>query len=129
MDDSLKNFLQYVFELADGLERKNSQSDFVCEKCGQNYSKFKATGKLGCSNCYNVFRTNIVHALKNIHGTTEYLGKIPKGQGEKYTDILIKRQISANRILLKQALEKEEYEEAAKLRDDINYLKTKLNIE
>lgn len=126
MEDNLKDFLKYIFEVAEDLERRNRSIKLTCPDCGMDYSEFKKIGKLGCSGCYTAFRDPISAALKNIHGSDEYRGKIPKGMGEKFADLLIKRELSDSRKSLKKAIEQEEYEEAARLRDAITDLKARL---
>jgi len=128
MDDNLKSFLQYVFEIVEGMERRAQGNDITsCQNCGQTYGEFKKSGKLGCAACYTAFRGHISQALKNIHGTGDYKGKIPHGQGDKYSDMIIKRELAENRRLLKKAVEAEQFEEAAKYRDVINGLQQKIS--
>ena len=127
MDDNLKNFLQYIFEIVENVERRNQATAISCVSCGLSYAEFKKSGKLGCQGCYTAFRSSISQALKNIHGTNEYKGKIPLGQANKYADMIIKRELAENRILLKKAVEAEEFEQAAKYRDIINGLQSKID--
>ena len=129
MDDNLKNFLKYVFEIVEGMERRTQSGGIACTSCGLTYGDFKKSGKLGCENCYQAFRSPISQAMKNIHGTNEYKGKIPRGQADKYSELLIKRELAENRLLLKKAVEAEEFEEAAKYRDIINNLQMKIGDE
>ena len=129
MDDKLKNFLQYIFDVVENMERQDMPNiRESCPQCGQTYKDFKATGKLGCASCYQTFRDNIATALKNIHGTNEYQGKIPKGQGSRYEKMLLKRELAENKSLLKEAVEREEFEEAARLRDGISDIKRRLEV-
>jgi len=127
LDDLTKNFLQYIFEIVESMERRAQSGTFTCDACGLTYADFKKSGKLGCENCYQAFRTPISQALKNIHSTNEYVGKIPQGQADKYAEMIAKRELAENRLLLKKAVEAEEFEEAAKLRDVINDLQAKIN--
>jgi len=127
MDDNLKSFLQYIFEIVENVERRNQATAISCASCGLSYAEFKKSGKLGCQGCYTSFRSSISQALKNIHGTNEYRGKIPQGQADKYTEMIIRRELSENRVLLKKAVEAEEFEQAAKYRDIINGLQAKIN--
>jgi len=129
MDDNTKKFLQYIFEIVEGMERRAQTTNFTCTACGLNYADFKKSSKLGCENCYQAFRVPISQALKDIHSTNEYNGKIPQGQADKYADMILKRELAENRLLLKKAVEAEEFEEAARLRDIINNLQAKINVE
>ncbi|MCL2376924.1 MAG: UvrB/UvrC motif-containing protein [Defluviitaleaceae bacterium] len=127
MDDNTKKFLQYIFEIVEGMERRAQSGNFTCTVCGLTYADFKKSSKLGCENCYQAFRAPISQALKDIHSTNEYNGKIPRGQADKYADLIIKRELAENRLLLKKAVEAEEFEEAAKYRDIINGLQAKIS--
>ena len=130
MENNLHNFLQYIFEIVEGMDRRTVSADTqICDGCGLTYGNFKQAGKLGCEICYTAFRTHIAHALKNIHGSAEHRGKIPAGQSVKLSDILAKRELDETRRLLKKAVEAEEFEQAVKYRDQINALQSKLDNE
>jgi protein arginine kinase activator len=127
INDPIKNFLQYVFEMVEGMERMNQGADFqTCAECGTTYGGFKKTGKMGCANCYVAFRAQISQALRNIHhGAASHNGKIPQGS-DIYSDLLTRRELEENRRLLKAAVESEAYEDAARYRDIINELSQKI---
>lgn len=91
----------------------------VCEKCGTSYEDFQKTGKLGCDNCYEVYRDSITPLLKRIHGNVEHHGKFP---GKVSKNIQASKEVEKLKELLARAVEKEEYEEAAKIRDRIKSL-------
>ncbi|MCL2397924.1 MAG: UvrB/UvrC motif-containing protein [Defluviitaleaceae bacterium] len=129
MDGNLNSFLKYVFEIVDATGRIHSADGLVCHRCGQTYGDFKQTGKLGCEACYTAFRPHIARALKSIHGSEEYNGKIPGDQSGRFSDVLIKRELDEKRLLLKKAVEAEEFEEAARLRDIVNALQDQINKE
>jgi len=129
MDNNLISFLQYIFGVVEGAERQNAADSRSCKNCGLTYGAFKAVGKLGCAQCYTAFRENISGALMSIHGSGEYKGRIPSGQGNKYENMLIKRELAESRVLLKKAVEAEEFEEAVKYRDIISDLTKKIGEE
>lgn len=104
----------------------------VCHSCGMTKEEFIKTGKAGCANCYSVFRKQINEA----NGTAKYKGRIPKVGGEE----LIQRNNLKNlKQKLQELIVKEEYEEAAVVRDKIrdiekhiiesNINKNKINLE
>ncbi|AOR22370.1 UvrB/UvrC motif-containing protein [Clostridium taeniosporum] len=100
-------------------DKKEKPKELVCPKCKMNYSEFEKTGKLGCSECYNVFSEYIKPIVKRIHGNVKHVGKIPKYDGES----LIKRKkIIKLKQELQNAIKLEEYEKAAVLRDEIKEL-------
>ena len=88
----------------------------VCPTCRMPYSEFLKKGKLGCGDCYSAFSARIKRPLKQIHGTCEHVGKVPKrGGGE----LMLGRKISALEAELNAAVLKQDFETAAKLRDEI----------
>jgi protein arginine kinase activator len=91
----------------------------VCERCGTSYEDFQRTGKLGCNNCYTIYKDSFTPLLRRLHGNVEHHGKFPKKISKNLkTDVEIERL----KELLNRAVEKEEYEEAAQLRDKIKDL-------
>ncbi|MCP8618076.1 UvrB/UvrC motif-containing protein [Salirhabdus salicampi] len=95
-----------------------------CEKCGMTYEQFTSTGKFGCANCYKTFNERLNPILRRVHsGNTKHDGKIPKRIGG---DIHIRKQIEQYKVKLQSLIEKEEFEQAAKVRDEIRTLEQKL---
>jgi len=132
MDDSIKHFLQYVFQMVEGMERV-SQADVnfqTCDDCGTTFGGFKKSGKFGCANCYLAFREQLAQIFRNIHyGADRHVGKVLHGAGGAYGHVLTRRELEDTRRLLKQALETEAYEDAARYRDIINTLAEKIGEE
>jgi len=93
-----------------------------CPDCGMSYVDFKKVGRLGCGECYNVFKRYLTPLLKRIHGSVQHVGKSPlKGvkAPKKKTDI------QDLRAKLQKAIDAEDFEEAARLRDQIRILESK----
>ncbi len=90
-----------------------------CDTCGLTYEGFKNTGRLGCADCYHTFRNELNSILKNVQGSNQHQGKFPKKAG---AELLNKRHIQNLKVQLTKAIEAEEYETAAKLRDEIREL-------
>ena len=88
----------------------------TCEFCGLSYSELREEGKLGCADCYQIFRPKIDVILKNIHGSSEHLGKVPVKAPK---ELLLRREIDELRRLQAEAIEREDFEKAADLRDKI----------
>jgi protein arginine kinase activator len=102
----------------------------VCPRCGMNFQEFTRIGKFGCGECYGVFGPLIDDNMKKIHGDSQHKGKTYKGvddaQGAAAESDVVPALPSHEIILkakLKEAIEQEEYEEAARLRDEIRALK------
>ena len=94
-----------------------------CSNCGLTYVDFKRRGRLGCSECYNAFQLKLAPLLKRIHGSEHHVGKVPK-KAPKGVEAVSKLQ--GLRLKLRKAVETEEFEEAAKLRDEIRELEKKV---
>jgi len=92
------------------------QAPGPCKICDLTYEEFKAKGKLGCESCYQAFQKEIVALFKNVQGSTHHEGKFPKRAGQQ---IRQRREVDKLRINLKKAIDDENYEEAAKIRDQI----------
>jgi protein arginine kinase activator len=90
-----------------------------CEICGIKFVDFRNTGRLGCPHDYQEFREELTPLLENIHGETHHCGKSPRRlpQSKQTQSELIQL-----RKQLLQAINKEAYEEAARLRDEIRRL-------
>ena len=88
----------------------------VCPSCGMTENELSSTGKLGCATCCKTFAKILEPTVAKIHGNVAHTGKAPKGFSvhlEKKNEIeSLKKQLSA-------AIEAQEYEQAAKLRDRI----------
>ncbi len=91
-----------------------------CSGCGMSYDKFAANGKLGCSECYKTFHDRMLRPLKQIHGTYEHVGKIPGRAGEH---LKASRELEKLKFKLSEAIQKQEFEKAAELRDEIKRIK------
>ena len=92
----------------------------VCPTCGMPYSEFLSTGKLGCGDCYGTFRNRLERPLRQIHGTAEHIGKAPvRGGGE----VMLDKKITKLESELNAAVLKQDFETAARLRDEIKDLK------
>lgn len=97
-----------------------------CEGCGMSYSEFLKTGKFGCQKCYGTFGKVFDKSLKQIQGSDTHHGKIPKGfvtSADKAIDNI--SEIDKLTLKLQYAIEKEEFEEAARLRDIIRDMRSK----
>jgi protein arginine kinase activator len=90
-----------------------------CASCGFVYSDFRKIGRFGCPDCYRGFEPQLVAMLRKIHGSTQHQGKGPKQMGPK---ALIHKELMDLREELGRAVQKEEYEEAAAIRDRIKEL-------
>jgi protein arginine kinase activator len=87
-----------------------------CSSCGLTYSGFKSMGRLGCAKCYETFKKSLGALLDRIHGCSIHTGKVPAVIDREVDQALALRKM---REKLRKLVEKEEFEEAARLRDEI----------
>lgn len=97
-----------------------------CESCGFTESHFARLGRLGCSKCYDVFESKLDPLLRRVHGNSRHTGKVPARTGGA---LLARRELENLRQALQQAVSKEDYEEAARMRDEIRKLEEQLGRE
>ena len=96
----------------------------TCTHCGLSYGAFKESGRLGCSHCYEVFADQLKPLLQKVQKDAKHVGKIPHS-GD--TQMVLKRNISDLRTQLKEAVSQENFEDAARLRDQIRQLEGELS--
>lgn len=92
----------------------------TCEICGMSWAEFRQKGLLGCEHDYTLFEKDLTPLLARAHDSaTHHVGKVPTRRGG--TGVPAKRQIDLARLRkdLQRAVEDEDYEKAAKLRDQI----------
>lgn len=96
-----------------------------CSNCGMTYQEFTRIGKFGCAECYHAFADRLNPIFRRVHsGNTVHDGKIPKRIG---STIHQKKQLDQYKKQLQHLIEDEEFEEAAKVRDQIKALQHDLN--
>ena len=89
-------------------------SRLTCPSCGIKYMEFKAAGRCGCPQDYQVFREPLMPLLERIHRGRRHVGKVPP---HALKHAALQAELRDLRQQLRSAVEREAYEEAAKLRD------------
>ena len=90
-----------------------------CPACGFTLDDLRRVRRFGCSECYHTFRDELGNILRGMHKNSNHVGKVPKGQME--VEVRAQR-LEELRSRLDQAVNSENYEEAAGLRDEIRQL-------
>lgn len=90
-----------------------------CPQCGFTFDDLKKTGRLGCNECYQFFRKEIQINLGNMHKGVKHKGRIPEGMVE---NIQLRQKTDKLESDLAEAIKNENFEKAAKLRDELKNL-------
>ncbi len=88
----------------------------ACTGCGITFKQFRSVGRLGCPQCYTSFHDDLLSLLESIHQDIQHVGKCPP---QTSANTLRHHELVRLRGELKAAIEQENYEEAARLRDQI----------
>ncbi|MEO0083652.1 MAG: UvrB/UvrC motif-containing protein [candidate division WOR-3 bacterium] len=118
----IKKIKLSVQEILAELQEKVSEDDYqlICNSCGMSYADFRKSGRLGCENCYSAFASKLELVIKRIHNATQHVGKTVTDSRKKITELF---EIKKLRVRLQNAIAKEDYEQAAKIRDAISKLR------
>lgn len=101
---------------------KTPMPDLKCPGCGLTFEKFAAKGRFGCGECYNTFRARLATIMRKIHGSSLHKGKLPSGSDEKDSPVMEEERLEEE---LKKAIDTEDFERAADLRDKLKDLRDK----
>ena len=91
-----------------------------CNFCGATLRDFRATGRLGCARCYGSFEASLRDLLRRVHGNSKHVGR--KYHPPETPAVEALSMLSELRERLRRAVESEQFELAAKLRDQIKVL-------
>ena len=111
-----------MLESVDTVEERDEDA-MRCPSCGLTYGQFKKRYRVGCADCYDAFREQMIPLLVKVHNSDIHTGKRPDGspprtatrENPMWTLEVLRRQLQA-------AIKREEFEEAARLRDRISEL-------
>lgn len=97
--------------------------ELTCSTCGLAQSDFKKSGRFGCPQCYVTFAEGLPAMLKTMHRGLRHSGKTPQAFRVKREPVDQIKQLNRR---LEKAIESENFEEAAQLRDQIRALKSQV---
>jgi len=121
--DFLKEFENNTF-----LPEFSDRENLKCKNCNLTFEEFMNTGKMGCSYCYDAFKSEIDPILKKIHGSNRHIGRLGTIKENVKLNEIEKEQNNKEKVddevvqlkeKLKKAILEENYEYAAELRDEI----------
>ena len=93
----------------------------TCQSCGSTFDQIAKRGKLGCPECYDVFKSELLPSLRRMHGKTRHVGKVPGRADKEVKQVCELDKLKAS---LNDAVSREDYESAAKLRDQIKLIES-----
>ena len=87
-------------------------ADLSCPDCGIKYMEFRAGGRLGCPQDYRVFSRGLLPVLQRVHCATRHVGKTARQRPGAINRLRLRSQ-------LREAILHENYEQAARIRDEL----------
>ena len=111
----------YIAAMGQGMKDTAPSAElggFVCGRCGATLQDFRESGRLGCPECYRTLGTPLRELLRRLHGATRHAGEryIPPGGTPESSARRVQLEL---REQLKRAIEAENFELAAQLRDQL----------
>ncbi len=107
--------------LKESARRAREESGLKCPSCGMTLAEFRNKGRLGCPQDYAVFEEHLKPLLLRIHNATSHKGRLP---GKDERELVRERHLTQLRAQLDVAIKTEAYENAARLRDEIQGLES-----
>ena len=95
---------------------KNQTSEITCPRCGETYAEFQKTGMLGCAECYQAFSKELTPLITRVQGRAQHAGRRPPVSEEEQAR---QNRMEELRSLMEAAVVEENFEEAARLRDEL----------
>jgi len=112
VDELISNFVK--------LQSGEKKDRHVCANCGMSWATFQESRLLGCPECYDHFDAQLTPLIERAHeGGSHHMGKAPHHAGG---DEQRQRQLLRMRKRMSEAVDGEDYELAAHLRDEITKL-------
>ncbi len=114
-------------------------STVSCPNCGLAFDDFARQGRFGCGECYKTFRGDLEKIMRKIHGASLHRGKAPTfdttvttgdgGSGSDSDATIPVKEEERLEAELKKAIETEDFERAAEIRDKLKTMRDSLSIE
>lgn len=101
-----------------------------CPVCGSTYTEIRKCGQVGCAACYETFADELMPSIKRIHGNTTHCGKhssVALARKENPNTQKTKSRLESLKEKMAEAVKNQDFENAAKLRDEIKGLEAQDN--
>ena len=107
----ISDFLQSVHQAMQATQGDAAR----CAFCSSTFRDFRSAGRLGCAHCYDAFEKSMRDLLRRVHGSSQHVGRrYEPHTGEEVED---GGTVNELRDRLKRAIEAEQFELAADIRD------------
>jgi protein arginine kinase activator len=108
----------FLAQLGDDAAAPEAVESFgPCSFCGLTFNDFRDAGRLGCPHCYTTFEAHLRGLLRRVHGSTQHVGKVYLPPDPSASDF--EKQLEVLRHKLQRAIDSEDFERAASIRDKI----------
>ncbi|MCH7879195.1 MAG: UvrB/UvrC motif-containing protein [candidate division Zixibacteria bacterium] len=96
----------------------------ACSSCGMTFAQFSQFGRFGCGGCYESFRSKLEMILRKIHGNSIHRGRMPRSVDNSTVTVKEQERLESE---YQRAIEHEEFERAADLRDRLREIRSQLS--
>jgi protein arginine kinase activator len=107
----------FLAQMGKALVGETPSAAGTCPGCGLTIADFKRTGRLGCARCWAAFEPSLRGLLRKLHGGTQHVGKVYLPPDPTEMDRTAR--VTSLRRSLQRAVDEEDFERAAALRDQI----------
>lgn len=109
----ISDFLQSVHQAMQATQGDAAR----CAFCSSTFRDFRSTGRLGCAHCYDAFEKSMRDLLRRVHGSSQHIGR--RYEPPTSTELPVAGTANELRDRLKRAVEAEQFELAADIRDQL----------
>lgn len=108
--------------LGDMMPSISSGNSPRCPKCGTSFDEIARDGKVGCADCYRTFYDKLLPSIQRIHGKIKHSGKTVSDSSKQSAVETKEAKIEKLKAAMNDAVAKQDFENAAKIRDEIKAL-------
>jgi len=106
------------------IKNEEPLDDLICPNCNLSFHDFTRQGRFGCGQCYKTFRHRLEQIMRKIHGASLHRGRNP--QMGTSSDVIPVKEEERLEVELRKAIDAEEFERAAEIRDKLKSMKENL---
>jgi len=103
-----------------GAPPRPAEAQVACPFCGLTFADFREAGRLGCPECWSTFQREMEALIRQIHGSSTHVGKVYLPPDPTASEL--QKRLDGLRNRLDRAVQAEDFETAAHLRDQIRAL-------